>query len=418
LHSRDPAGIGARTWIRFAGQDSTTMTRDPRLDVFRGLALVIILIDHLPGNFWAQFTLGNWGFSDAAEGFVLIAGIAAGLAYGSYFRDPTQILAGTGRIWGRVWTIYLVQIFITVLALGLAVLLAHWFANPAMLQINQVNAFFADPQSGMVRLPLLAQHLDYVDILPVYVALLAATPFMLLLAWRAPLLLLALSVGLWMVTDRWQLNLPSHPNPAGWFFNPLAWQLIFVVGLLTGVALKDGRRLVPVTGWLLVPALAILVLGGVMYTLPSLAGPLWDWHWRAGQAGAPDILIGLEKTFLPLPRILHALALAYVLSCFAFVSTACASRPAAPFALLGRNALPVFAAISILNFAMQLVRVETGEDFWRDTAMLVAALAVIFALAAAREFWPAVRAGARSPAAPASATARSASAAPEGLPQG
>ncbi len=392
------------------------MTRDPRLDVFRGLALVIILIDHLPGNFWSYYTLGNWGFSDAAEGFVLIAGISAGLAYSAYFRPPAQIMAGTGRIWHRVWTIYLVQILITVLALGLSVVLYRWFDNPAMLGINQVDKFFATPQSGMVRMPLLAQHLNYVDILPVYLALLSVTPLLLLLAWRVPLVLLAGSVALWIVTDAWALNLPSYPNPAGWFFNPLAWQLIFTVGLLTGVLMKDGRRLVPVTPWLLIPSLAILALGFVMYGLPSLSGPLWDWHWQMGEAGVPDILIGLEKTFLPLPRLLHALALAYVLSCFAFVRTACGSRYAAPFALLGRNALPVFAMGSLLNFAMQLIRVETGEDFWLDTAMLVAALAVLFALAAARQYWPTD--GARSPVAPASATDRSASGSPAGLPQG
>ena len=72
------------------------MTRDARLDVFRGLALVIIFIDHLPDNFWSQYTLGRWGVSAAAEGFVLIAGIAAGLAYGAYFCAPARIMVGTG----------------------------------------------------------------------------------------------------------------------------------------------------------------------------------------------------------------------------------------------------------------------------------------------------------------------------------
>jgi hypothetical protein len=394
------------------------MTRDPRLDVFRGLALVIILIDHLPGNFWSHYTLGNWGFSDGAEGFVLIAGISAGLAYGAYFRAPAQIMAGTGRIWRRVWTIYLVQILITVLALGLSVVLYRWFDNPAMFGINQVDKFFARPQSGMVRIPLLVQHLNYVDILPVYLALLSVTPFLLWLAWRVPLVLLAGSVSLWIVTDVWALNLPSYPNPAGWFFNPLAWQLIFTFGLLVGVAMNDGRRLVPVTPWLLLPALAVLALGFVMYVPPSVSGPLWDWRWQMGEAGVPDILVGLEKTFLPLPRLLHALALAYVLSCFAFVRTACASRYATPFALLGRNALPVFAMGSLLNFGMQLVRVETGEDFWLDTAMLAAGLAVLFVLAATRQYWPKPTSGARSPAARANATDRSASEVPAGLPQG
>ena len=55
--------------------------RDPRLDVLRGLSLVMIFINHVPGNVYEKFTSRNFGFSDAAEGFVLMSGIAAGLAY-------------------------------------------------------------------------------------------------------------------------------------------------------------------------------------------------------------------------------------------------------------------------------------------------------------------------------------------------
>lgn len=68
------------------------------------------------------------------------------------------------------------QILITVLALGLSVALSRTFPSAGMLGINQVGAFFADPKSGMIRVRLLAQHLNYVDILPVYLALLAAAP--------------------------------------------------------------------------------------------------------------------------------------------------------------------------------------------------------------------------------------------------
>ena len=95
----------------------------------------------------------------------------------------------------------------------------------------------------------------------------------------------------------------------------------------------------------------------------------------------------MDKTFLPLPRILHALALAYVLSCFDIVRRACASRFAAPFALLGRNALPVFGAISVLNFGMQVIRIETGVNFRIDSLMLAGGLVVLFALAGARQLW-------------------------------
>ena len=137
---------------------------------------------------------------------------------------------------------------------------------------------------------------------------------MLFLAWRWPLVLLAGSIALWAVTSRYGLNFPSYPNPAGWFFNPLAWQLLFTIGLLTGTAMKDGRRLVPVTPWLLVPAGAVLVLGLDLWVGGPWSGAIWDWQWQTLQAGTPEMLVGVEKTFLPLPRLIHALSLAYILS--------------------------------------------------------------------------------------------------------
>ena len=61
-------------------------TRDARVDVFRGLALLTIFIDHIPHNSPALFTLHNFGFSDAAEIFVLLAGYSSMIAYGGLFR--------------------------------------------------------------------------------------------------------------------------------------------------------------------------------------------------------------------------------------------------------------------------------------------------------------------------------------------
>lgn len=77
--------------------------RDPRLDVLRGMALVMIFINHVPGNFWEDWTSRNFGFSDAAEGFVLMAGISAGLAYSTGFRVrwPGRAWPGSGAGPGR-----------------------------------------------------------------------------------------------------------------------------------------------------------------------------------------------------------------------------------------------------------------------------------------------------------------------------
>ncbi len=66
--------------VRFPGAAPARRPRDPRIDAFRGVALVMIFIDHVPGNPYETLTLRNWGFSDAAESFVVMSGIAAGRA--------------------------------------------------------------------------------------------------------------------------------------------------------------------------------------------------------------------------------------------------------------------------------------------------------------------------------------------------
>ncbi len=372
------------------------MPRDPRLDVLRGLALVMIFINHVPGNFWENYTSRNFGLSDAAEGFVLIAGISAALAYGHWFQPGTespwrQMLIGLGHVWGRVWTIYLVQILATILTLGAILAVSRWFGDPQLVHINKMDSFLVDPGGAMLRIPLLIQQLDYVDILPMYLVLLFWTPLGLWLAWRSPWLLFILAVGLWWAANTYRLNLPNHPNPAGWFFNPLAWQLLFVIGLLAGLAMRQGRSLVPKHPALLIPALAGLIGGLVWLQVPVFGDYMYDLFWQAQQNGIPEYMTSFEKTYLPLPRLGHVLLLAYVLSYFEIVRRICASGIMAPLALLGQQGLLVFAAGSVICVGLQTIRQRTGQDLALDSAMLAAGLAVLFALAATKQYWPKVQ---------------------------
>ena len=76
--------------------------RDHRIDFFRGLALIFIFWDHIPHNPLAEFTVRNFGFSDAAEIFVFLAGYAAVLAYGKIARRDGFLLASV-KILRRAW---------------------------------------------------------------------------------------------------------------------------------------------------------------------------------------------------------------------------------------------------------------------------------------------------------------------------
>src|SRR5262245_36619070 len=88
--------------------------RDLRLDLFRGLALWLIFLDHIPSNVVSWATIRNFGFSDAAEIFIFISGYTAAFVYGRAMRERGFIIAGA-RILKRAWQIYVAHMFLFVI---------------------------------------------------------------------------------------------------------------------------------------------------------------------------------------------------------------------------------------------------------------------------------------------------------------
>jgi hypothetical protein len=248
--------------------------RDLRLDVFRGLALVMIYINHVPGNVFEHFTSRNYGFSDAAEGFVIMSGIAAGLAY-SAAAPSGQPLYQARRAWLRSWTLYSVHVVTTMMAIGISAAAARWLGATEMIERNNIAPFFDDSIGVMIGIPTLLHQLGYFNILPLYAVLLVATPALIWLGRRHPVALLLASVAVWAFAGETRTNFPAYPNPGGWFFNPFSWQLIFVVGLLTGIGLRNGERLVPVTRPLVLAAAGFLALSLVWLWVRGFRSSAW-----------------------------------------------------------------------------------------------------------------------------------------------
>ncbi len=358
--------------------------RDLRLDVFRGLALVMIFINHVPGTVYENLTSRNFGMSDAAEGFVLMSGIAAGLAYSPAFR-AAPYWPGIARVWHRCWTLYLVHLFMMAWALAIAAGAALWLGATHRLYVNEIHMLFEAPLGFLTGVPLMTHQLGYVNILPMYAVMLAAAPAMLWLALRQPLVLAALSFALWFATGLFELNMPAHPNPGGWFFNPLAWQVLFVTGLLIGVAARQGRRLVPARRWLQWVAGTVLLLSLVWARVPAVGEVINHALWQANQDGLHRFFTITDKTYVTWPRLMHILALAYLLTSLDWVRRAAASPRAAPLALLGRNALPVFAFGSLLALVAQAIKDVAPPVLAVDTALIVSGLALQLLLAFAKD---------------------------------
>ena len=329
--------------------------RDPRIDFFRGLLLVMIFVDHVPGNWYENLTLRNWGFSDAAESFFVMSGMAAGLAYSAgvaRWRE-TGLWAGIAPVWKRAWVLYLSHIFLTMAGIGIFVFGAEAFGLTELLTKNNLRQVFENTGPALIGIVTLGHQIGYVNILPAYSVLLLVTPFAILLALRAPLGLLALSVALWFVAGLYRINLPAYPNPGGWFFNPFAWQLVFAVGLLTGVALRDGGRFVPRNRVLLGLAVGWLLVVLAWRHVPEFGPAMNHGMARLGSLGLPFHITSHDKTFLPMLRLLHALALVYVISCLPIVTRLSAHAYAEPLRVMGRQGLLVFSAGALLSLAGQ-----------------------------------------------------------------
>lgn len=384
------------------GRIPARIPRDLRIDTFRGIALVMIFINHVPGNPFEILTIRNFGFSDAAEAFFLLSGTAAALAYAGRFQPGPLIQGGLWTavrpIWRRAWQLYLVQIFLTVWAIALFAAGAQLFGLPELLRSINLRQVFENPAQALIGIPLLTHQLGYVNILPAYSVLLVLTPLALMMGLRHPWLLAGLSAGLWLAAGLWRLNLPNYPNPGGWFFNPFAWQAIFVAGLLTGLALRRGTRLVPQSQRLFWLAFGFLILVLCWRYVPGLGAFLNHQMARLGAMGLPFNLVSHDKTFLALPRLLHILALAYVLSCLPWVAWACGHPLAAPLRLLGRHGLLVFSAGTLLSLVCQVIMAGYPASAWAGWVLPPLGVAVMLAVAGLAERNKAPRAAPAQPA--------------------
>ncbi len=237
--------------------------RDLRLDLFRGLALLFIFIDHIPDNVLSYVTLHSVAFSDAAEVFVFISGYAAAMVYGKALQRQ-GCMAAAGRIYRRVWQLYAAHILtFVVLAAGVC------YATFSLHDQNYtedfgIDNFVDEPKVAIIKLLLLEYQPQFLDILPIYMIFLGVLPPLLLLLRSCLPLPLVISGVLYLLTLHFGWQPHSYPEDEGWFFNPLAWQFLFVIGATAGYAPYSRQALPLNSAWLGKLALAIAIAIGII----------------------------------------------------------------------------------------------------------------------------------------------------------
>lgn len=349
--------------------------RDLRLDFFRGLALIFIFVDHVPGNLFAHFTFKNFGFSDAAEIFIFISGYAAALAFGKSFARQ-GFGAGTKRVARRIGGIYVAHILLLIVCVGGIAVAARAFQNPLYYEFINLVPFAYEPMEAIWRALALNHHLVYLNILPLYIALLAWFPLLFWLLQRHPALALAASLAVYAVARVTGLNLPSYPNDDGWFFNPFAWQLLFSIGAVLGHAVGRGFVL-PRSRWMVTAAVLYAAFALVVIApwtkLPGLEG------WRLVRG---DLLAPMDKSGLSPWRLAHILAIAYLVAIIVKAEAAWLGRHWARAVIVcGRSSLDIFTLATILCFVGLFLMVEAGRDLWIQIAINAGGIFLMVAVA-------------------------------------
>jgi hypothetical protein len=276
--------------------------RDARLDLARGLAMIIILIAHIPANRWALWIPARFGPSDAADVFVLCSGIATGIAFGGTFERAGWVL-GTARVLSRIWQIYWANLGLFLVTVGLVLWAqAEWPVDGRdWVAENGLTPLLDAPAVALVAVVTLQWVPPYFEILPVYMVALALVPLVVALATLDRRLAAALVLGLYLA-GRAGLNLPGSPfEPGvGWGFNPFAWQLLFFIGFAFG---RGWLVVPPLHPWLVRLALAWVILWiplshwAIVPRLEALQA-LYDWLLAPAAFKADEHPI----------RILHVLA--------------------------------------------------------------------------------------------------------------
>jgi hypothetical protein len=353
---------------------AVTPDRDFRIDLFRGLSLWLIFLDHIPESIFNNITLRNFGFSDAAEILVFLSGLASGIVYGRVARESGPGRAAV-RAFRRGVEIYLAQMVLIILYFAQVLFFARWQerylhdANVAILQ--------SAPGLGAFQAMILRYAPVNIDALSLMVVLHFAFAAVLPLMVRRPTAVLFGSAALYVAAHGFDWSIPAWPR--GYiYFNPLDWQFLYVIAAwwaLTGKkhfqSLETSRALSLACAAFLL--FAFLVTLGWRYPALKWLDPQW----------LSDLIYPIEKSDLALVRLLHFLALAFV--CWHVIPSNHAilqSRWLRPLVQCGEHSLAVFCASVLLSFAAHFILVQISDGLAAQCAVGGGGILIMSALAA------------------------------------
>lgn len=359
-----------------AEQDKVIVERDLRLDLFRGIGLWMIFLDHIPHDVVSWLTLRNYGFSDAAEFFVFISGYLAGFIYGPIIKAG-HFLSALKRLWKRAMEMYVAHIMLFLIFTAQIARTVRKFDNPLYEDEFNVHNFLDHPDILIGQALTLRYKPVNLDVLPLYIALIATAPFMLWAMVRRPNLTLLASVVLYIFARIFDWNFASYPAGSTWYFNPFAWQMLFIFAAWCGTG--GASRI-----WPIVQSRLALIAAVIWIAFAFLI--VMTWHVAALDALVPKwmikIIYPIDKTDLDMFRFTHFLALALIVSRYVPHDWAPLKfKWLRPAIMCGRHSLPIFCFGVFLSFAAHWVLMQYTRGVWEQLVVSGVGILIMIAIA-------------------------------------
>ena len=359
--------------------------RDLRLDFFRGVSLIFIFIDHIPYNILSYFTLQSATFFDAAEVFIFISGYTAALVYGRRLAAKGAVYA-TAQVLRRAWQLYVAHIFLFVLFVAQVSYTAATFKNPMYNEEMRVADFLDEPHVAVVKALLLQFQPAFLDILPMYIVVLLIFPAVLIGLRVHWLLVLVPSAALYLVTQILDLSVPAYPEGHQWYFNPLAWQFLFVSGAVLA-HLNAQRISFPRLLRIAVPIAAVIFVAALVVRISWTIHGLWE--------PVPPLLLKqlwpAEKDNLSPYRLIPFFALVLLVAVLVRPNARfLASRAARPLVIAGQQSLEIFCLGILLSALGHVIISEYGHGLPLKLAVNAAGIAIMLLAAKGLDWYKAL----------------------------
>jgi len=355
------------------------MKRFVELDILRGFLLLMMVVNHAP-TYLRIFTDRPIGFFSTAEAFVFVSAFLAGLLFQRRSEKQGFDAARAATV-SRALRIYRAHVGTLLFAFvvggiflaelpGIQNLLYHYFQNPGAAVVAAFALIFQPP---------------LMDILPMYILFSLLTPCAFWAArrwgWQR---VLFVSVGFWALSQfRIRDMFLARVKDASFLdlgpFDLLAWQLLWVVGLIFGKSVQEGR-----------PALQLSAAAETLVFFAAFVFLVLRWDMVMGNFDERQPLWILDKWHLGPVRLINFFTVAWIVS-RVLPGLQQWETPLRPFSLVGQNMLPVFCCEICLSLLLVGVFDPSKSHKPLVSALVVCQLLSAFLIAWALNAWAAAR---------------------------